>query len=239
MAHNKIFIDPGHGGPDPGAVNKYIKEKDLNLKVALELEKLLMASSFIVTLSRRDDLDVGLIARCDAANRWPADMFISIHHNAGGGYGYEVYHSLGNEKGRILAEMIGTEFGKAQNRRYVGAKALPKDKQKDYYCVIRETRMMAVLTEYAFLDSADYAAIDTDAEIKQEAAALATAICKYYDVVPELQARNNELAAAVETLRKAGIIGEPAYWLTHAIKGDKVDGEAASALIAKMATRLK
>lgn len=86
----RIVIDPGHGGNDPGATGNGLIEKELNLDVALRLRDLLEADtgdpngggSWQVVMTRTSDVDVSLQARVDIANSWPADRFVSIHHNA-------------------------------------------------------------------------------------------------------------------------------------------------------------
>ncbi len=85
-----IVIDPGHGGKFPGAYYKGVYEKTLNLKVALELEKMIKKShpSIKVILTRTTDVALGstlkddLGARNKIANDARGDLFISIHANA-------------------------------------------------------------------------------------------------------------------------------------------------------------
>ncbi len=78
-----IVIDPGHGGHDPGAVANGVREKDLNLKVALKLgqylEDLLKVN---VVYTRTDDRFVELHERGHIANQAGAKLFISIHANS-------------------------------------------------------------------------------------------------------------------------------------------------------------
>ena len=47
-----IYIDPGHGGADPGTVYKDIYEKDINLNICLKLQKVLESEGAIVYLTR-------------------------------------------------------------------------------------------------------------------------------------------------------------------------------------------
>ncbi|MGC8868811.1 MAG: N-acetylmuramoyl-L-alanine amidase, partial [Sulfurihydrogenibium sp.] len=78
-----IVIDPGHGGHDPGATANGLREKDINLKVALKLKKYLEKDGrFVVYLTREDDTYVPLYDRTLIALEKKADLFISIHTNA-------------------------------------------------------------------------------------------------------------------------------------------------------------
>ena len=78
-----VVIDPGHGGKDPGAVNKGIREKDVVLGIGLKLGKLLNDnySDVKVVFTRSTDVFIPLIERSRIANRNKADLFISIHAN--------------------------------------------------------------------------------------------------------------------------------------------------------------
>lgn len=82
-----IVIDAGHGGKDPGAVGATLKEKDINLRVALALGKLVeqKMDDVKVVYTRKTDVFVELNERAAIANRNKADLFISIHTNASGG----------------------------------------------------------------------------------------------------------------------------------------------------------
>lgn len=82
-----VVIDAGHGGKDPGAVGATLKEKDINLRVALALGKLLEKNmnDAKVVYTRKTDVFVELNERAAIANRNKADLFISIHTNASAG----------------------------------------------------------------------------------------------------------------------------------------------------------
>lgn len=77
-----VVVDAGHGGHDPGAVGNSLREKDINLKAALELEQSLKRLGMDVKLTRRDDRYLKLGERTEFANRANADIFISLHCNA-------------------------------------------------------------------------------------------------------------------------------------------------------------
>ena len=82
-----LVIDAGHGGKDPGAVGAISKEKDINLKVALALGKLVEDNlkDVKVVYTRKTDVFVELDARAGIANANKADLFISIQTNASAG----------------------------------------------------------------------------------------------------------------------------------------------------------
>lgn len=81
-----VVIDAGHGGHDPGAVNKNskLREKDINLDVALRLGELIQKGypDVKVVYTRKTDKFVELAERGNIANRNHADLFISIHVNS-------------------------------------------------------------------------------------------------------------------------------------------------------------
>ena len=79
-----VVIDPGHGGPRPGTIGKSgLQEKEVNLAVALALQKLLREKAGLeAVLTRESDVDVGLEDRTVIANQKRADLFVSIHANA-------------------------------------------------------------------------------------------------------------------------------------------------------------
>lgn len=79
----KVVIDPGHGGPDPGAIGiRGLRETDVVLDVSLQLARLLEARGVVVEMTRTSDIDVDLPPRVALANQSGADAFISIHANA-------------------------------------------------------------------------------------------------------------------------------------------------------------
>ena len=80
----KIVIDPGHGGRQPGAVGKKIKEKDVTLSVSLKLGEMITKNfpDVEVIYTRKKDIFLELHERSNIANQNNADLFISIHVNA-------------------------------------------------------------------------------------------------------------------------------------------------------------
>ncbi len=92
-----VVIDAGHGGHDPGAIGKSnTNEKDINLKLALKLGKLIEANfnDIKVIYTRDKDVFVELRRRTEIANENHADLFISIHCNSApnnSSYGTETF----------------------------------------------------------------------------------------------------------------------------------------------------
>ena len=74
-----ITIDAGHGGIDPGAINLGYKEKDITLKAAIELKKILREKGYIVYLTRKKDKFISLRERRLIAKKNKSDLFISLH----------------------------------------------------------------------------------------------------------------------------------------------------------------
>ncbi|BAB04685.1 N-acetylmuramoyl-L-alanine amidase [Halalkalibacterium halodurans] len=155
----KIFLDPGHGGHDPGAVANGLQEKDLVLTISKQIRDILTSEfdGVEVTMSRESDRFLSLTERANAANRCGADYFCSIHINAGGGTGFETFihpnpsRESGNAQNiihpRILAEMNVRDRGKKSAN----------------FAVLRQTNMPAILTENLFIDNpADAALLKED-----------------------------------------------------------------------------
>ena len=160
---DKIFvIDPGHGGNDAGAIGPSgVMEKTVTLKVALELEKLLLAEGAEVIMTRRTDVEVAprgrhatdieeLKSRCDIANEAEADIFISIHADsftnpaARGTTCY--YFGEGAPESKKLAESIHPALLEQIKTPSRGTKPC------NFY-VVRNTDMPAVLVELAFISN--------------------------------------------------------------------------------------
>ncbi len=90
-----IVIDAGHGGHDPGCLGSDSREKEVALKIALKLGKLIETNcpDVRVIYTRKTDEFIPLIERANIANRAKADLFICIHLNSGpkAAYGVETF----------------------------------------------------------------------------------------------------------------------------------------------------
>lgn len=95
-ALKRIILDPGHGGKDPGATGPDgAFEKDINLRVALDLAETLRSTyGYEVLLTRMEDTFIPLEERARLANKYNGDLFVSLHCNASESrkrQGFEVY----------------------------------------------------------------------------------------------------------------------------------------------------
>jgi N-acetylmuramoyl-L-alanine amidase len=115
-----IYIDPGHGGTDPGAIYKEIYESDINLEISKKIEDVLRSYGAIVYLTRYGDYDLAvphalnrkrsdLSRRGNIINRSMCDMYISIHLNAETSstwYGAQVFYDDVNPDNKAIAETM-------------------------------------------------------------------------------------------------------------------------------------
>lgn len=177
----KVFLNPGHGGSDSGAV-KFLVEKDINLKMAKACRDYLVARDVKVLMGREGDETVTSGQVTSKCNNYNPDCAVDVHNNAGGGKGFEVYHSINpNSKGIPLAKAIEQEVIKiGQNSR--GLKSRRGD-NGDYYYFIRNIACPSVICEGVFVDNAaDAAMADTDEKCKKFGEAYAKGILKYLGV---------------------------------------------------------
>ena len=187
----KVFIGIGHGGSDPGAVANGVKEKDLNLSIALACRDVLVKHGVEVRMSREKDENDPIGDETKECNAYGPDLAVDIHNNAGGGDGAEVFYHYGGGKSKNLAENILAEVVKVgQNSR--GAKVRKNSQGKDYYGFIRETSCPAVIVECAFVDNAtDLKILASEGKRKTMGEAIAKGVLKTLGV--EIQSEKASL----------------------------------------------
>lgn len=168
----KVFIDPGHGGNDPGAIGKRhgLQEKDIALSAGFKVGESLKRHGIDVCYTRTTDTFVELTERANLANKAGADIFVSIHCNSAsdsGAQGVETYSYLGSSKGTILAKCIQDSIIRS------GAYTKNRGIKTANFAVLRQTNMPAALVEMGFISNKE------DAEIlKNKQNELAESIAK-------------------------------------------------------------
>lgn len=153
-----IYIDPGHGGVDPGAISKTIIEKDMNLLLSKKLQEELMKKGAIAYLTRENDKDLAnpnasMRKRSDLANRAylinqsKASLYVSIHLNASNDsswQGFQVFYDDINKQNQILAQAITTS---AKSK----IKLVRSPKEKNDYYMYSRILIPGVLIELGYI----------------------------------------------------------------------------------------
>ena len=167
-----IVIDPGHGGSDPGCVNRALgtREADVTLKISKHLAEILRAQGWNVILTRETDRDVTyagspdrmeLEARATVANQIGADLFMSIHCDASvsassRGSSIHWWKAEDYAFAQALEPVLGTAIG-------LGQKGLIRNR----FVVLRHAQMPSVLVETAFLSNPTEGAKLSDPEFQK------------------------------------------------------------------------
>ncbi|WP_179393702.1 N-acetylmuramoyl-L-alanine amidase [Carboxydothermus ferrireducens] len=186
LSGKKIVLDPGHGGSDPGTIGKVygIKEKDVNLDIALKLKGYLEALGAAVYMTRTGDTYLSLQQRVDYANDLSADLFLSIHQNSVGSPAYystngtQVYY-YPDPSNQLLEKALADKLMSSLNE-VLGSKNKGIYTDKGYY-VIKYTEMPSTLVEVGFLSNAEEEKkLSTPEYRTKAAAALAQGITKWF-----------------------------------------------------------
>ena len=190
-----ILIDPGHGGIDGGAsAADGTVEKNINLNIALELEKLLKENGFKVFLTRDEDRglysDSGSVKekkiqdlneRCKLKKDTNCDLFISIHLNKfsdASCKGAQVWYSKNSESeeiANIIQSNLVADLDSSNHRK-------PKF-AKDMYKVLRTNDdMPGVIVECGFLsNNEDLSNLKNESYQKKVAESLNKSIKNYFE----------------------------------------------------------
>ncbi len=183
----KIFIDAGHGGADGGA-SKYVKESEVNIKVVKYMAEYLK-NNYICDV-KKDTTDASTTTIAKRANNYGADLFVSVHFNAGGGDGYEAL--VYDKKNLALGECFEKQVKKiGQNSRGV--------KYRDDLIVLNSTNMKAILNECAFVDNKkDIEDWNENDELQDMGEALAKAAADWLDLPKKAKAKTLKVGAKVK-----------------------------------------
>ncbi len=192
-----VVLDPGHGGADGGAVSVTgTLEKDLNLRMAQTLKRLLEASGVRVILTRDSDTmldsEIGgsrkmkdLAGRLQIMNGQPEALFVSLHMNrfpSPSCKGTQVWYAQKDPEAKLLADAIAAEVKASlqpENHRQ------SKKADENIYLLHRASTC-AVLVECGFLSCPEEAAMLEDPVYHERLAAALTR-----GILTRLTAREN------------------------------------------------
>jgi len=151
-----VVLDPGHGGYDPGATYNGLKEKELNLHLALQTARRLDGIKTLLTRER--DIYVSLADRVALSRRAEPDLYLSLHANAGGGRGFEsfIYSGLGAKDPAVAIQKLIHEKAMESLSRW---EIIDRGMKRAAFYVLRQNPYPAVLIESLFLDNRQEAAI--------------------------------------------------------------------------------
>lgn len=147
-----IILDPGHGGVDDGCVETGVKEKKVNLRIALLTKSKLEEKGFQVMLTREKDAYIAIEDRAKFANQMGADAFISIHQNTfedTSVYGLETWYD-GADKRRDSGRLA--QLVHEQTLLATGAQEREIHGDADFH-VTSNTQMPSCLIETGFLSN--------------------------------------------------------------------------------------
>ncbi len=183
LSGKTIVIDPGHGGPDGGAVGKDdTQEKDISLEVSKKVQKYLQQVGAIVYLTRETDKDLaspdvkGLSKRKSEdirnrlafINKKEADFFITLHLNAlpsSKWRGAQTFYNPLKDENKHLAEMIQAELIRNLENTNRAALAI-----NNVY-LLKHAEVPGALVEIGFLSNAEERELLKDSDYQQKVAA--------------------------------------------------------------------
>lgn len=178
-----VIIDAGHGGVDGGAVSESgVVEKDVNLKIAKNLESYLSISGIKCIMTRTEDVELepsnafsssrkrrDLLGRIEIANTNEDAIFISIHQNTYPSSrlsGLQVFYSKNNDNSKALADII-----KNNNTLLIDSKNKRETKLAGKEILVLDSiNNPAVLIECGFLSNAKEAFLLSDDEYQKKLA---------------------------------------------------------------------
>ena len=177
-----IVLDAGHSLVTAGKQTmngKYgvVKEWTVNASVLRKVQEILESNYTGFVIKRTDDptgkTDYSLTDRVKRCNNFKADVFVSIHHNAGGGTGTEVYyHTYGTAEDKKLASIVAPKLATKCNMRNRGVK---HNKFGVLTC-----KATAILIEGGFMDTtSDYEFLCSEQGQQAYAEAVAESLVEY------------------------------------------------------------
>lgn len=218
-----LVLDAGHGLTTAGKQTmngKYgiIKEWELNNKVLGYLMGYL--NDYVVTIYRTDDptgkTDVDLLERVKRCNAYGPVLFISIHHNAGGGTGIEVYwHTKGTKEDEKIAKIVAPKLSAQTGMKNRGVK-------QEAFTVLT-CKATAILVEGGFMDTqSDYEYICSEAGQRAYAKAVADSVIEYLSLKKKATTSSSNTTSSTSTAFKVGDKVKVKTTATHYTTGQSI-----------------
>lgn len=223
-----VCLDAGHGGDDAGNVGQTgLKEKDIDLSVALKVGKILQDSGVNVVYTRNTDSiswskDNDLKSRFDIANNSKSDFFVSIHCNAypdnPSTSGIETYYSDSDDVGKNLAQAV--QDGLVNNTGLINRGIKVGLAQHE---ILRGTAASAILVELGFITNPqESVTLGTDDFQNKSASAIANGIIKSLKLVDKSK---NITISSIQDL-SASVTQGASYALPLAVTASMSDGSS-------------
>lgn len=162
-----IFLDPGHGGKDSGAIGYGLYEKNITLDICKRIANGLEAYDCTCILSRSTDEYIPLEQRTTTANKLKARVLVSVHINAAtaaSARGFESYiYTSTSESTVSFQNVMHREIMKA-----IGNTITDRGKKRKNLHMLRDSAMNAILTENLFVsNSSDVKLLKDDTFLKK------------------------------------------------------------------------
>ncbi|QUH19516.1 N-acetylmuramoyl-L-alanine amidase [Alkaliphilus sp. B6464] len=186
----KVFIDAGHGGSDPGAVNGNFYEKDFALDIAKHTRDRLNSYGVQTRMSRETDIKLTPNQRAAASDAYGANILVSIHNNAGGGTGIETWkHDNSSSYVKQLAQAVNNKLVSSLGVRDRGVKSAPSQRGENIYVIDPvATKAWAILPEILFMDTiADLEKLKSSTFRRNAGYAIADGIISFINTLPPMQ----------------------------------------------------
>lgn len=211
-----VVIDAGHGGRDPGKVGSEGKktEKEINLEIALKLQKLFEQSGAVVVMTRIDDerlegdapkgsrKNAELRARRILTNESQGDLLISIHQNSfteASSRGAQTFYYGNSNESKLLAKTIQEKI-----TTYVDPKNKRKYKGNNSYAMLKNTKIPAVIVECGFMSNPEEEALLNDPKYQNKIAeAIYSGVKEYFIELEKIRKGQKSFAS---------ILGKEAYF---------------------------
>ncbi|WP_170005945.1 N-acetylmuramoyl-L-alanine amidase CwlD [Bacillus fonticola] len=199
-----IYLDPGHGGVDPGANSDAALEKEIALNVSLKLRDYLQEQGALVLMTREEDKDLAdeemkgysrrkvqdLQRRMNLINESTADLFLSIHLNSvpsSKWNGAQTFYSPKYAESQRAAEAIQNELIRNLENTTRQAKALGS------VYLLRNAEKPGALVEIGFLSNQEERErLMTDGYQEKVAASMYEGILQHFTLEDEAQESPNE-----------------------------------------------